>query len=83
MALRTLRCSDGITPLLIWADALCINQDDEEEKGKQVQSMRLIYQSATEVSVWLGPEDDSSAIAWSLMKDIEDCRRRYSHQETF
>ncbi|KAK3947131.1 heterokaryon incompatibility protein-domain-containing protein [Pseudoneurospora amorphoporcata] len=40
----------------IWIDAICINQDDEEEKGHQVQSMAKIYAKASGVIVWLGEE---------------------------
>ena len=40
----------------IWIDAICINQDDEEEKGQQVQSMAKIYAKASGVIVWLGEE---------------------------
>ncbi|KIW01409.1 uncharacterized protein PV09_07173 [Verruconis gallopava] len=42
---------------LIWIDALCINQNDEEEKSKQVQMMRNIFGSAVQVLVCLGPAD--------------------------
>ncbi|CZR67879.1 uncharacterized protein PAC_17778 [Phialocephala subalpina] len=73
MALRRLRSTDEHTRLLIWVDAICINQSDEQEKGEQVQEMRLVYQNAAEVSVWLGPEDDDCLLAWTLMNDIEDC----------
>ncbi|MCJ1411568.1 hypothetical protein MMC19_005658 [Ptychographa xylographoides] len=38
----------------IWADAVCINQDDVTEKNQQVRMMDQIYQNATVVSVWLG-----------------------------
>jgi hypothetical protein len=38
----------------IWADAVCINQDDIAEKNQQVRMMDRIYQNATVVSVWLG-----------------------------
>ncbi|KAF4961259.1 hypothetical protein FSARC_10241 [Fusarium sarcochroum] len=32
--------------LRLWADALCINQDDNQEKGHQVQLMKAIYPAA-------------------------------------
>lgn len=32
--------------LYVWADAICINQKDDLEKGQQVQSMGRIYESA-------------------------------------
>lgn len=42
------------TERVIWADAICINQDDDEEKNWQVQQMRFVYQQALSVCVWLG-----------------------------
>ncbi|KAK0104424.1 hypothetical protein ONS95_004717 [Cadophora gregata] len=70
MALRRLRNTDGSTSLLIWADAVCINQEDEVEKGQQVQEMRHVYQNAVEVAIWLGPADQDSVLAWKLMNDL-------------
>jgi hypothetical protein len=48
------------TVRIIWIDALCINQSDNEEKSRQVQLMGQIYQRATFVSIWLGPADTTS-----------------------
>jgi hypothetical protein len=48
------------TVRVIWIDALCINQSDNEEKSWQVQLMREIYQRATFVSIWIGPADATS-----------------------
>ncbi|KAF2653319.1 HET-domain-containing protein, partial [Lophiostoma macrostomum CBS 122681] len=39
-----------------WIDALCINQEDTEEKGKQVQCIGKIYSGAQEVLIWLGED---------------------------
>jgi hypothetical protein len=39
---------------LIWADAICINQYDVEERNHQVTLMRHIYHQASRVVVWLG-----------------------------
>jgi hypothetical protein len=44
----------------LWADALCINQMDEDEKLHQVYIMSKIYSEAIAVLAWLGPEADSS-----------------------
>jgi len=38
---------------ILWVDAICINQADEDEKGQQVQSMAKIYAKASRVIVWL------------------------------
>jgi hypothetical protein len=40
--------------MVVWVDAVCINQADNAERTQQVQLMRQIYQSADEVIAWLG-----------------------------
>lgn len=53
VALQNLQHDDR--PIIIWIDAICINQDDDPEKSGQVQLMRQIYTTAREVIIWLGP----------------------------
>lgn len=38
----------------IWADALCINQEDKTERSLQVRFMKRIYENAKGVIAWLG-----------------------------
>lgn len=38
----------------MWIDAICVNQEDLEERSSQVGLMASIYASATRVVVWLG-----------------------------
>jgi Heterokaryon incompatibility protein (HET) len=38
----------------IWVDAICINQNNLQEQGQQIQYMAEIYSKATRVIVWLG-----------------------------
>ena len=38
----------------LWDDALCVNQDDTDEKSRQVPRMRDIYSKAYNVPIWLG-----------------------------
>lgn len=45
----------------MWADGLCINQDDDVEKGRQVVVMDKVYEYASEVVVWLGPDPENIA----------------------
>ncbi|KAJ4371252.1 hypothetical protein N0V83_004469 [Neocucurbitaria cava] len=54
-ALQRFRHEDTIR--VLWADAICINQQDDEEKSTQVQLMRFIYEKASKVLIWLGHED--------------------------
>ncbi|KAH8820736.1 heterokaryon incompatibility protein-domain-containing protein [Xylogone sp. PMI_703] len=51
-ALGALRLNDR--PRFLWVDAICINQNDLEEKSKQIPLMRDIYASAKSVLLWLG-----------------------------
>jgi hypothetical protein len=61
-ALRQVRCyspnQDATTAatdcIYLWIDAVCINQEDAEEKGYQVSRMNLVYSQATAVLIWLG-----------------------------
>ncbi|PVH79337.1 HET-domain-containing protein [Cadophora sp. DSE1049] len=41
-------------PRIIWADAICINQEDIKERSSQVLLMKNIYQLASSVVIWLG-----------------------------
>ncbi|KAN0114565.1 Heterokaryon incompatibility protein (HET) domain containing protein [Hyaloscypha variabilis] len=50
----------------LWIDALCINQDDSNEKGHQVGMMDLIYEKAEQVLVWLGCSEGFCTKAMSI-----------------
>lgn len=43
---------------VLWADALCINQKNIEERSEQIKLMGLIYWKACRVQIWLGQDDD-------------------------
>ncbi|KAG6999552.1 hypothetical protein G7Y79_00034g069750 [Physcia stellaris] len=57
---------------MLWADAVCINQADMEEKSRQVNIMGEIYRQATETIVWLGPEESESKKAVGALKRMSD-----------
>ncbi|GAB1204173.1 hypothetical protein APSETT445_002822 [Aspergillus pseudonomiae] len=58
---------------LLWIDAVCINQKDDQEKSHQIQLMRTIYGEAWRVIVWLGEEADQSSDAFAaIRKAAED-----------
>ena len=58
----------------LWIDAICINQNDNEERGHQIAHMRSIYYRARRVMIWLGEADDTSdaAIDYILYEEHED-----------
>ncbi|KAF4624391.1 hypothetical protein G7Y89_g13780 [Cudoniella acicularis] len=77
-ALQRLR--DPRMPLLLWVDALCIDQSNICEKNKQIPLMSTIYQKAGHVFVWLGKEEP---YFWKIMLslalyDYEMDLRRYA-----
>ncbi|KAI0434410.1 heterokaryon incompatibility protein-domain-containing protein [Xylaria sp. FL1042] len=63
-ALRRFRLPSGTRRL--WVDAVCINQQDEEEKGKQIPFMNVIYRGASTVLVWLGNYPTQAACLTSI-----------------
>jgi hypothetical protein len=54
----------------LWADAICINQSDLDERRRQVLLMRQIYTGAEETWIWLGPSDENTWKAFSLMRKL-------------
>lgn len=62
----------GFLPNLMWADQLCINQNDHQERSQQVQQMGRIYAAAYMVHVWLGPASSNSDHA------INACARAFA-----
>jgi hypothetical protein len=59
-------------PRLIWADAVCINQQDLVERAQQVSIMGDIYRSAVRTVIWLGPPDSSTARAFTTCARLAD-----------
>ncbi|KAH7406348.1 heterokaryon incompatibility protein-domain-containing protein [Phaeosphaeria sp. MPI-PUGE-AT-0046c] len=58
----------------LWADQVCINQDDVEEKTCQVRLMSTIYAKANQVIVWLGEQEHGDLDGLHLMEDLyEKC----------
>lgn len=60
--------------LWLWVDALCINQDDLEEKGHQVGLMKRIFKGADTVLVWLGMGDNRTVRAAMKTMNMEEGR---------
>ena len=68
-ALRHYRLTDR--PRALWADAICINQNDSQEKSEKVADMAYgIYAAAECVQVYLGEQADESHLAGQLLQRI-------------
>ncbi|KAJ4349358.1 uncharacterized protein N0V89_007972 [Didymosphaeria variabile] len=83
-ALRYIR--DDETPRRIWIDAVCINQDDLQERAELVKIMGQIYQNASMVRVWLGDttgeEHKLGQTLRGLQEIFTDCGESSDDKET-
>jgi hypothetical protein len=73
-ALRQLR--HETEPKVLWIDAICINQDDNDEKTSQVKLMGRIYTLAEKTIVWLGQETYVSAQGFKAARFLAGIMRR-------
>jgi len=85
-ALWYLRKDGAVTRL--WVDALCINQQDEKERGHQVSMMGRIYRNA-DVICWLGKGEDPKHIRamehicdWIFIESRAKAGDRSTHPES-
>jgi hypothetical protein len=69
-ALQQLRHPDK--DVTLWVDALCINQEDRDEKALQVSMMMEIYTRAANVIVWLGLPTRTSDVAFKFIPEVLD-----------
>jgi hypothetical protein len=80
LALQKIRKRHG--NVLLWVDAICIDQAHNEEKSWQIQKMRDIYQSASRVLVWLGPSSETSDVAMdTLTSGYRHMKRTFERKE--
>jgi hypothetical protein len=69
-ALRRMRLST--TERVLWIDAICINQEDTDERSHQVGMMYAIYTNTFRNLIWLGEDDGHTAKAISSIRKILD-----------
>ena len=67
-ALRRLRCSDGV--VVVWADAICINQKSIPERNRGVSLMQRVYGQCDECMIYLGEERDNSSIVPGFLQEL-------------
>lgn len=74
-----------------WIDAICINQDDDDERSHQVNLMARIFSEAKCVIAWLGPNSYDSALGICALatgqtehstEDVRDVHMSRSDQES-
>lgn len=67
-ALKRIREKDA--SIVLWVDAVCINQADDHEKIVQIRLLRNIFQHAEKVFAWIGDEKDNSNRAIEALVQI-------------
>lgn len=79
-ALKTLRSyfqGENTPRALLWIDAICIDQSDDEEKARQIRNMHDVFSGAQEVLACLGNVSDNvdtflHVLAWDeLYADLK------------
>lgn len=59
-------------PRVLWVDALCVNQNDLEERGSQVSIMGEVYGQAHQVLVHLGDSLEGCELAIEAVRRLGD-----------
>ena len=67
----------------IWADAICIDQSNVEERGQQVSRMRDIYALAWDIITWLGVEAADSSLAMTVVRYLSTRMKRDAPLDNF
>ncbi len=66
--------------MVLWIDALCIDQENVFERSHQVRMMDQIYCNAQVVHVWLGPHESEDEKAFMFMHSLEGGNTLSTHQ---
>jgi hypothetical protein len=72
-ALRRLRENDG--ERILWIDAVCIDQDNIDERNHQVQLMKEVYNTAHQVIIWLS--EASTDLDEEIGRPVSDIYMEY------
>lgn len=67
-ALRDLRHIEH--PIILWTDAICIQQDSDQEQNHKVQLMAQIYSRAKSVRAWIDHEMDTTSEIFQRLPDV-------------
>lgn len=58
--------------ITLWIDQICINQDDMEERNRQVRQMGRIYREARKVIAWLGHGPGPEDAVFQCLSKVDD-----------
>ncbi|KAJ2980596.1 hypothetical protein NQ176_g2547 [Zarea fungicola] len=69
-SVEKLAVTESTPEMLLWADAMCINQADMIEKSAQVSMMDRIYSASAYAIAWLGPPDQYSEMGIKTLETL-------------
>ncbi|KAJ8132069.1 hypothetical protein O1611_g1555 [Lasiodiplodia mahajangana] len=58
----------------LWIDAICIDQNNDKERGQQVGLMRDVYRTASRAIIWLGAKCSSSDRALKFLEYLSQLK---------
>ena len=67
----------------IWIDSLCIDQDNQAEKGAQIPLMRNIYKEAKNVLVWLGEATQAEEGALAIIPAVSKILKKNKMEDLY
>ena len=70
LAMEHLRSKDN--DRILWIDAICINQDNIQERGHQVQHMTTIYKEAERVIIQLDRATNEADLIMNSIKRLQE-----------
>ncbi|CRK31969.1 hypothetical protein BN1708_005607 [Verticillium longisporum] len=59
------------TDILLWVDAVCIDQDHHKERNHQAGQMKRIYENADDVIIWLGLGSHETDILFEMIQWLD------------
>jgi Heterokaryon incompatibility protein (HET) len=74
-AIKYLRNSEN--ERIMWIDAVCINQRNDQERTEQVGIMKVIYAKASRVVIWLGRETSEDKGAFFILSRFKELFAKY------
>ncbi|KAL1638031.1 hypothetical protein SLS58_009052 [Diplodia intermedia] len=61
---------DSSTELVLWVDAVCIDQANNSERSHQVSQMDKVYKEASQTIIWLGSPSADSDLAFDSLREM-------------
>lgn len=75
--------SSATSSIVLWVDAICINQTNVAERNAQVPIMDSIYRNARRTVIWLGPETKDTKDVFEMLQHLAQDSKTAAIDPTF